>query len=102
MIKTRFLPAAEAEFLKEVAYYSRARDGLGLKFEYAVESTVGKVVANLDVGTPAAKGTRSWPVKGFPFSVVYRVAYQMSDSEILVIALMHHRRKPGYWADRIE
>jgi hypothetical protein len=29
VIKPRFLPAAEAELLKEVAYYSNVRDGLG-------------------------------------------------------------------------
>ncbi len=33
MIKLRFLPAAEAELLKEVDYYSNVRDGLGIKFE---------------------------------------------------------------------
>jgi hypothetical protein len=30
VIKARFLPAAEAEFLKEVAYYSIAREGVGV------------------------------------------------------------------------
>jgi hypothetical protein len=40
VIKPRFLPAAEAELLKEVAYYSNVRDGLGTKFEDAVESAV--------------------------------------------------------------
>jgi hypothetical protein len=30
VIKPRFLPAAEAELLKEVAYYSIVRDGLGI------------------------------------------------------------------------
>lgn len=40
MIKPRFLPAAEAELLKEISYYSIARDGLGIKFELAVENAV--------------------------------------------------------------
>ena len=97
MIKPRFLPAAEAELLKEVAYYSNIQDGLGIKFEHAVESAVNNAVSNPLGGAPSPKGTRSRLVKGFPFSIVFRV----SDTEILIVAVMHHRRKPSYWADRI-
>lgn len=97
MILPRFLPAAEAELLKEVAYYSNARGGLGVKFEHAVEIAVRSALANPAGGTRSTKGTRSRIVKGFPFSVVYRA----SDSEFLVVAVMHHRRDPGYWTARI-
>jgi toxin ParE1/3/4 len=97
VIKPRFLPAAEAEFLKEVAYYSSARDGLGIKFELAVENAVKLAIVNPDGGRLSNSGTRRWLVKGFPFSVVYRT----TSAELLVVAVVHHRRKPGYWADRI-
>ena len=97
MIKPRFLPAAEAELLKEVAYYSKVRDGLGIRFEHAVESAVKNAVSNPSGGVPSPKDTRCRLVKGFPFSVVFRA----SDTQILVVAVMHHRRAPGYWADRI-
>jgi hypothetical protein len=36
-------------------------------------------------------------VKGFPFSIVYRV----SDVELLVVAVAPHRQRPGYWLPRI-
>jgi toxin ParE1/3/4 len=36
----RFLPGAEEELLAEVAFYSSARKGLGVKFQSAVELTV--------------------------------------------------------------
>lgn len=97
MIKPRFLPAAEAELLKEVVYYSKARDGLGVEFEREVEIAVKNAITNPGGGAPSAKGTRSRFVKGFPFSVIYRT----SGSELLVVALAHHRREPGYWAHRI-
>ena len=98
MIKFRFLPDAEAELLKEVAYFSAAGTGLGVKFQRAVEAAVEMAVVNPDGGAPLASGTRRRLVKGFPFSVVYRA----SENEILVVAVMHHRRKPGYWVSRIE
>jgi plasmid stabilization system protein ParE len=97
VIKPRFLPAAEAELLKEVAYYSNVRDGLGIRFEQAVESAVKNAVSNPSGGAPSPKDTRSRLVKGFPFSVVFRA----SATQILVVAVMHHRRAPGFWADRI-
>ena len=97
MIKPRFLPAAESELLKEVTYYSNLRNGLGIRFERAVESAVKNAVSNPSGGGPSPNDTRSRLVKGFPFSVVFRA----SDTEILVVAVMHHRREPGYWADRI-
>lgn len=97
MIQTRFLPTAEAELLHEVAYYSEARAGAGIKFQAAFATVVEQATRNPDGGTPGPKGTRSRIVKGFPFRVVYRA----SEVELLVIAVVHHRRKPGYWANRI-
>lgn len=97
MIKPRFLPEAEAEFLREVTYYSAAGAGTGIKFQRAVEGAVRMAVANPGGGAPAQHGTRRRLIKGFPFSLVYRP----SDVEILIVALAHHRRKPGYWLGRI-
>jgi toxin ParE1/3/4 len=98
VIKPQFLPDAEAEFLKEIAYYSDAREGLGIKFREAVMAAVAKAVANPGSGMPSASGTRSRLLKGFPFSVVYRA----SDKEFLIVSVAHHRRRPGYWLRRIK
>jgi plasmid stabilization system protein ParE len=97
VIKARFLPDAEAELLAEVSYYSNAGTGLGIKFARAVEVAVGMAIAHPERGRPAARGTRTRLVKGFPFSIVYRP----TQTEILVVAIMHHRKKPGYWLARI-
>ena len=97
MIKTRFLPIAELELLKEVAYYSKARVGLGIRFQAEVEATVARVVANPSSGRPTTKGTRSRIVKDFPFDVVYRA----NNVELLVVAVAPHRKQPEYWSGRI-
>jgi hypothetical protein len=36
-------------------------------------------------------------VKGFPFSVHYRV----EANGILIFAVAHHARRPGYWTQRV-
>ena len=98
MIKVRFLPAAEIELLNEVAYYSKARTGAGLRFQGAVEAAVVRATHHPLGGAPSYKETRSILVKGFPFSVVY----SPSEREVLVIAVAPHRQRPQYWAARIE
>ena len=98
MTSARFLPAAEAELLREVAYYSKARTGAGLRFQAAVEAAVARVVHHPLGGAPSFKETRSVLVKGFPFSIVYRA----SDQEVLVVAVAPHRKRPQYWSSRVE
>jgi len=97
VIPVRFLPAAEAELLHEVEYYSNARAGTGIRFQAAVEASVERAARHPLGGAPSPKGTRSVLVKGFPFSIVYRV----SDVELLVVAVAPHRQRPGYWLPRI-
>lgn len=98
MIKVRFLPTAETELLREVAYYSKARTGTGIRFQAAVQAAVSRAATHPLGGAPSFKETRSFLVKGFPFSVVYRPSAQ----EVLVIAIAPHRKRPYYWAARIK
>ena len=66
MTKVRFLPAAEIEMLREVAYYSKARTGAGVRFQAAVEAAVLRARHHPLGGAPSFKETRSVLVKGFP------------------------------------
>lgn len=97
MIPVRVLPQAEAELLHEVEYYSSARDGTGIRFQAAVEAALDRAVRHPLGGAPSTGGTRSVLVKGFPFSIIYLAGEQ----ELLVVAIAAHRRKPGYWLQRL-
>lgn len=97
MTTVRFLPAAEAELLHEVAYDASARSGTGIRFQAAVEAAVLRAARHPLGWAPSHLGTRSVLVKGFPFSVVYRAM----DAELLVAAIAPHRRRPGYWLPRV-
>ncbi|MBI3939372.1 MAG: type II toxin-antitoxin system RelE/ParE family toxin [Acidobacteria bacterium] len=41
-------------------------------------------------------GTRRYPLRSYPYSIVYRQTRQ----GIQVVAVAHHRRKPMYWRAR--
>ena len=98
MIKVRFLPAAEIELLCEVAYYAKFRAETALRFQSAVQASVSRAANHPFGGAPSFKKTRSILVKGFPFSVVYRV----SVAELLIVAIAPHRKRPTCWATRVE
>lgn len=94
----RFLPPAEAELLEAISYYAAIQSELGIRFEEAVAEAVRNLVANPERGAPRSRSTRRWLVKSFPFGVIYR----FSESETLIVAVAHQRKRPEYWAGRIE
>jgi toxin ParE1/3/4 len=56
-------------------------------------------IARLPFAWPAHDhGTRRYLLRRFSFSVVYRV----SETKIVVIAVSHAHRRPGYWNARLE
>lgn len=97
MIPAQFHPAAELELLREVSYYSRVRKGAGIRFEAAIEQAVARAASRPLSGAMSFKNTRGMRVKGFPFTLVYRV----ESDRILIVAVSPHRKRPNYWAARV-
>lgn len=96
MSRARFVAAARQEFLAEVAYYSEAQPGLGLRFTTAVEEAAARAVAFPLAGSPSVSNTRRVILNGFPFSLFYRP----EGDGIVIFAVTHHARRPAYWLDR--
>ena len=92
----RFHPAAQDEFIESTLYYEAARPGLGQQFRDAVRVGLDRIVVRPEIGA-TRRGARTLMVDGFPYDIVYRVA----DSDLEVLALAHHRRRPGYWRRRV-
>ena len=92
------VPAAEAELLKEVAYYSEAREGTGVKFQAAVAVVVDKVIRNPKGGTPGPKGTPVPPRKGV--SIQRRVPSKRRRT--VGSGGGPSQKKPEYWAARVK
>jgi hypothetical protein len=96
--RARFVAPARQEFLIEVAYYSEAQTGLGKRFASAVEEALARALAFPLAGPAGPANTRRVFLKDFPFSLIYR-----PDTEgVVVFALAHHSRRPGYWQSRVQ
>lgn len=96
MSRVRFLPEAEAELAEAVQFYERAESGLGTAFALEVERAVDRVLAFPESGAKFSASSRGSITANFPFWVIYRV----DGDGVIIIAVAHQRRKPGYWRTR--
>ena len=95
----RNLPAASEEFAAAVEWYEEQRKGLGADFYDAVIEATFLIEDQPDIGvSDPDTQTRRVMVKRFP----YQVVYVASEEEIVIVAIAHSRRQPGYWREGIE
>lgn len=93
-----FLPDAEQEMLEAAKYYETHATNLGIDFLSEVERSVNSI-AEFPVTWPVIENElRRRLVRRFPFGILYRI----DPTEIVVVAVAHLRRKPGYWKERIK
>lgn len=96
MIGYRFLPPAEEEMTEASVFYQGASAGLGADFLNDVQRVVDTLRVHPALGTPVGQDLRRALLHRFPFSLIYSVEVD----EILVVAVAHQKRRPGYWRDR--
>jgi plasmid stabilization system protein ParE len=96
-VKLVVVPLALAELHDAAAFYSaRADEKLGLAFVAEFERTANLILANPLRGAIFRGAERRSYLRRFPYSIIYQVTRE----EIRVVAVAHHRRRPGYWAKR--
>ena len=103
MKRARYHPSARDELRDAILYDEAERAGRGIDLEEAVR----RVILRIQMFPQSAP---SWPrmevsheirrarVKHHPYLVVYAVL----PDQLVVLAIAHTSRKPGYWRDRIE
>lgn len=96
MIPPKFDPDARTEFLAAIRYYEDYRPGLGRRFRDAVEVAISKACETPLCYRVLRAPFRRCLVQKFPYSVIFSI----ERDHLLVIAVAHAKRKPGYWGDR--
>ncbi len=93
-----FNEAARVEHLEHVAYYEACQIGLGARYLLAFDEAMRKVCESPDrYRVEFSPDIRKYRVPGFPYNILYRLVG--SEVEVLVVAA--HRRRPGYWSGRL-
>lgn len=88
---------ARIEYIESYAWYHERGSHIAEAFEREIEHAL-EALQKFPDRWPVYVGT--WHrilLRRFPFGIVYG----FMNNQIVVVAIMHTRRKPGYWINRI-
>lgn len=96
------LAEAEDELNQAAQWYEDARSGLGLEFLAEALHTQAQLALYPESGAAWSlsglpSGVRRRALRRFPYLLVY-----VTEPRLVVVAVAHTRRQPGYWAARLQ
>ena len=96
----RFLWNDEAlsEYEYAAEYFGQQEPGLDERFAECIESAIESVCSAPKVWPVIEDDVRRRVTHTFPYSIVYLEIERL----VVIIAVMHHSREPGYWRKRLE
>ena len=97
MAELEYHPEASDEVAQAFAWYSEVDPEVGGRFKVELDRAERLVQRSPETWGPYLHDTRGYRFRGFPFVM----AYIIREDRIIVIAIAHTRRKPGYWRDRL-
>ena len=97
MKKVLFHPDASEEMTASAGWYENKQSDLGKRFLAGVQDAVLRVQINPMLYPEVMPGIRRGLIRSFLFGVVH----SSSDNVIFIFAVMHLRRAPDYWKDRV-
>lgn len=97
MAELRILAAAEDEYCAAACWDADRSLAAADGFTKAVAAGFQRIIARPEWGASCDAMHRQVIVSGYPYSIVYR---PMGDDQLLIVAVAHASRKPGYWMHR--
>ena len=97
-MKYVFHPEALNEYSEAVQYYAERRVELAQAFINAVEDAVNRIRESPTRWQIVDEDVRRCLTRKFPYEILYAI----EEDYILILAIMHCSRKPGYWKNRTE
>lgn len=89
-------PAAVKEAIAAGKWYSQSSLVAAESFLAELDLAIDRIRMYPERYAPYLHGTRRYPLRRFPFSVVYLI----SVDRIQIVAFAHASRRPGYWRNR--
>ena len=93
----RFLTPAEEEMTEAALFYEAATVLLGGDFLDDVQRAVDSIRNFPHAGESVDSNLRRIQLHRFPFTLIYTV----EEDSIVIVAVAHQKRRPGYWRSRI-
>ena len=80
----------------QIHYEQQAGQPIAKRFMDELERVIQLLLQNPGFGTPIARERRIYPLKHFPYSLVYRV----QDDHLYILIVRHQRQRPDYASKR--
>ena len=96
MTPVRYHEAAEEELLNEIGYLEIRAQGLGRRFFAEVQRAERRIAQFPESAEEILPGIRRYMLRTFQYALIYA----LEPDGVLILAVAHHRRRPGYWAGR--
>jgi len=87
---------AEAELIEAARYYEELSIGLGTAFLGDVDKAATGIRANPEACQLVGRLVRRKVLSRFPYNLFFVV----ETDRIRILAVAHHKRRPGYWRRR--
>lgn len=95
-MRLAFHPEALAEYEFAVRQYEQRQPGLGGRFVLCVEDALQSLLETPAVWPVLEQDVRRRLTRIFPYAILYSI----EPEGVLVLAVMHCHRRPGYWRSR--
>jgi plasmid stabilization system protein ParE len=89
-------PEAEQEARDAFVWYQERNPAAAAQFENEIAHAMDRIVEFPLAAPEIESGVRRLLLRRFPYALLYAV----EPGRILVLSVMHLRRKPGYWHNR--
>jgi toxin ParE1/3/4 len=97
-MRFEFHPEALAEYEEAARYYAACQDELDLRFITAEEHAIVQIQEAPQRWRILEDDVRRCLTRIFPYAILYTI----EPDYLLIIAVMHCHREPGYWRHRLE
>ena len=91
-------PRAVEEARQARRRYARVSQPLAARFVAELDAGIAGVGATPASYSPHLDGTRFYRLPSFPYLLIY---LETDPNTVLVLAVMHTSRRPGYWRRRL-
>jgi plasmid stabilization system protein ParE len=97
-VNVRVLEVAQQELDEAVSYYNGQVAGLGDAFLLEAVAAIERIRQFPDAWHPLGENVRRCRLRRFPYGLIYHA----DEAGVLVVAVAHTHRRPGYWRDRLK
>ncbi len=96
-MRFEFHPEALEEYNDAGFYYAQKEPGLDLRFIVSVEQAIERILQDPLRYRAVDEDVRRCLTRVFPYAIIYTI----EDDFVLIVAVAHLSREPGYWKQRV-